>query len=263
MKTKLLLALALVASVFASAESFAAGSRCPESYINPNSTHALRSNNLYVGEGATESVQLCRQFRVHTLYIQAEGYYSDAYAQVMVNGRVKGTLYVPGRDPHYVVTVEEDTASIEIASIRGNLNIRAVRAVMSESYNNGGNGGGWQNPGPGPQPGPQYPLPNYVNSQMGQMSSRIIWIVNNLENYTNYRTYGEYLLPIRKAAAEALAMSEARGDSSMSARAYYEKLLLTLDTAAPYIDNAFEVDYAFNLAVELMSKREQIRRLLQ
>lgn len=256
MKKTFLLLLALVAGAFTVDSAFASGSRCPDQYLNPNTTVNLRSSNLYVGEGSTQSIELCRSFRIHKLFIQADGYYSDAYAQIVVNGNVKGTLYVPGRDPSYVVTVEDESSSIEITSIRGNLNIRSVTAVLSESNS-------WNNPTPGPNPFPGYQLPPSVHSQMGQISSRVIWIVNNLENYTNYRTYGEYLLPIRKAAAEALAMSEARGDASQSARAYYEKLLATLDNAAPYIDNAFEVDYAFNLAVELMSKRESIRRLLQ
>lgn len=252
MKTLFTILAALVA--FAS-QAEASASRCPEYALNPNSTIQLRGHSLAVSEGATESLRLCRTFHVHTLYIQAEGYYRDAYAQVMVNGKVKGTLYVPGRDPHYVVTVEEETQSIEIVAISGSFRVNSVSAVLSESR-----AGGWY---PEPTPGPQAPLPYYAHSQMGQVSARVIWLVNQLENYTNYATYGTYLLPIRKAAAEALAMSEARGDASQSARAYYERLLTTLDAAAPYIDNAFEVDYAFNLAVELMSKRELIRRVLQ
>lgn len=257
MKTPVLALFAALAMTVAGVASIpaaqaASSARCPDRYLDPNSTVSLRSYSLHVGEGATESVTLCRSFRIHKLYIQAEGYYNDAYAQVIVNGSVKGTLYVPGRDPHYVVTVEDNASSIEFAAIRGSFKLISLSAVMSESNSNGGY-----------FPGPEYPLPSHVNTQMGQISSRVIWLVNQLENYTNYRTYGQYLLPIRKAAAEALAISEARGDSSSTARAYYERLLTTLDTAAPYIDNAFEVDYAFNLAVELMSKREQIRRLLQ
>ncbi|MCM2323704.1 MAG: hypothetical protein NDJ90_10630 [Oligoflexia bacterium] len=254
MKAPVLALVTLIATSLGAVSAQAAGSRCPDQYLNPNSTVSLRSYSLDVSEGETESIELCRSFRIHKLYIQAEGYYSDAYAQVLVNGNVKGTLYVPGRDPHYVVTVEDTASSIEFAAIRGSFRIVSLSAVLSES--DGGFGGGYN-------PYPDTQLPSHVNTQMGQISSRVIWLVNQLENYTNYRIYGQYLLPIRKAAAEALAMSEARGDASSSARAYYERLLTTLDAAAPYIDDAFEVDYAFNLAVELMSKREQIRRVLQ
>jgi len=249
-----------VLALASASQAQAAASRCPDYYVNPNTTITVSSWTFNVTEGATESVNLCRSLRVHKLYIQAEGYYHDAYAQVIVNGNVKGTLYVPGRDPSYVVTVEEETSSIQIQNLRGGtFKIRNITAVVSESGDGMGAG-----PNPGPCRGNSCSqFPNYAHTQMGQISSRVIWLVNSLEGYTNYRTYGEYLLPIRKAAAEALAIAEARGDTSLSARTYYEKLLNTLDAAAPYIDNAFEVDYAFNLATELMSKREYIRRILQ
>lgn len=250
-----------IMAIASAAQAHAGGSRCPDNWVNQNTTITLSEWSFTVSEGATESVNLCRPMHVHKLYVQAEGTYSDAYAQVLVNGVVKGTLYVPGRDPSYVVTVEDDTSSIQVQSLRGTLRISNITAVVSEAS------GGYYPPMPSPGPNPGYghgrPFPDSAHSQMGAISSRVIWLVNNLEGYTNYQTYGTYLLPIRKAAAEALAIAEARGDTSMSARAYYEKLLQTMDDAAPYISNAFEVDYAMNLAIELMSKREYIRRILQ
>lgn len=246
MKTLLLTLLA-----FASVSAQAADSRCPHESTS-NSTVTLRQYSMAVRAGATESVRLCRKLRVHKLYIQAEGYWHDAYAQVIVNGSVKGTLYVPGNDPHYVVTVEDETSSIEFAAIQSSFKVLSLKAVVSEAY-------GYA---PSPvQPPQQFAMP--VHTEMGKISARVIWLVNQLENYTNYKTYGQYLLPIRKAGAVALATAEARGDASLSARATYEDLLTTMDAAAPYISNAFEIDYALNLAVELMSKRELIRRLLE
>ncbi len=252
--------LTLLVGMIASAlPAFASGASCPEQYLNNQSTVTLRNWSLYISSGSTESINLCRPLHVHKLYIQAEGYYTDSQAQVIVNGSVKGTLYVPGRDPSYVVTVEDDTSSIQIQSVYGSFKIHSVTAVVSEAYSDGY----YPQPSPGPHVGHGTSLPWMVHSQMGKISSRVIWLVNNLEGYTNYATYGTYLLPIRKAAAEALAVSEARGDLSLSARTYYETLLTTLDNAAPYMQNAFEVDYALNLSIELMSMREKIRMLLQ
>lgn len=239
-------------AILLSQKAVAATSHCPNSQLNPTSTITLRTDAMRVGEGATESINLCRQLKVHKLFIQAIAGRQDAYAEVLVNGSVKGTLYVPGTDPHYVVTVEDVTGSIEITSIRGHVTTYSVKAVVSEPESESGY-----------SPRPRQPFPNQATTQMGQLAARVIWIVNQLDGYTSYNTYGTYLLPIRKSAAEVLAMAEARGDASEMNRAYYAKLLNALDSAQPYISKAFEVDHAFKLAVELMSYRERIRRILQ
>lgn len=103
----------------------------------------------------------------------------------------------------------------------------------------------------------------YVISQMAEICGDIITNVNELRGYTDYRMYGQYLLPIRKAAASCVAVASARGDMSRKAQAYYYALLYKMDRAAPYMDNAFEVDYAMQLAIDLMHTRETIRRLLE
>ncbi len=102
-----------------------------------------------------------------------------------------------------------------------------------------------------------------VISQMAEICQDIINNVNELRSYTNYQAYGQYLLPIRKAAASCVAVAYARGDMSRKAQVYYYTLLNKMDRAAPYLDNAFEVDYAMSLAIEMMSQREIMRRLLE
>ncbi len=164
MKKFLSLVVGIVAMASA-AQANAGGSRCPDSWVTPNSTVAVSSYAFNINEGATETVKLCRPLRLHKLFIQAEGYYNDAYAQVIVNGNVKGTLYVPGRDPSYVVTVEEDTTSIQIQSIRGNVKISNITAVISEA-----NGGGYPSPGPGPNPG----FPNRPGRQFPDSAQHLI-----------------------------------------------------------------------------------------
>jgi hypothetical protein len=243
--------LIAIAILFFAPGALAANSFCP-GQVEQNSTITLRTDAMTVGEGATESIQLCRRMRVHKLYIQAIAGRQDAYAEVLVNGSVKGTLYVPGRDPHYVVTVEDETNSIELTSIRGQVTTYSVKAVVTEA---GGESGF--------SPRPRHPFPTQATTQMGQLAARVIWIVNQLDGYTSYNSYGTYLLPIRKAAAEVLAYAEARGDASEMNRPYYAKLLNAMDSAQPYMHRAFEVDHAFKLAVELMSYRERIRRVLQ
>lgn len=243
----------MISLLGAGASAQAAGSICPQQGLHPNSTITVRTAAMTVGEGGTESVQLCRRMKIHKLFIQAIAGNRDAYAEVLVNGSVKGTLYVPRNDPHYVVTVEDNSNSFELTSINGQVTTYSIKAVVSEAED--------AMPGMGMQP--RAPLPAGAVTQMGQLSARVIWIVNSLEGFTPYRTYGTYLLPIRKAAAEALAYAEARGDASESARPFYGKLLAALDAAQPYMSLYFEVDHAYTISIELMSYRERIRKVLQ
>ena len=79
--------------------------------------------------GTTEQVRLRGEKYIKKLIISAEGIRSDAMFDVVVNGDVKGTVYVPGRDPSYFVTVEDYSDSIEFVSRNGNAIISRVLVV--------------------------------------------------------------------------------------------------------------------------------------
>ncbi len=140
----------------------------------------LLSQPLLLSEGETRSVALPNEFFVHKLFIQAEAQGpAGAYVEVSAESDVKGTLYLPGVDPHYVVTIERRTHSIEFSSLRGRARILAVKAFVSESG------------GPGP-------LPHETHSKMGRFSLDLIWAEGELEKHTTYPDYGSYLLPLKK-----------------------------------------------------------------
>jgi len=246
---KILLSLCLLVAATAST-AYAQSSR-HNGYQNPvyqNSTIDISTQSFTVNVGETKSLSLHGRYFVQKLYIQAESANrSDAYGQVMVNGDVKGTLYVPGRDPHYVVTVAEEASSIEIVSQTNSLRIINVKAVVSSVNSGSGQG----------------PLPYQYRSDMANLANQALYIVNQLEGYTNYRDYGNYLLPIRKIAVQVIAVASARGDASRYGRPQFEALLNSIDVAALYFNDMLERDNAIELGLQLMSIREQIRlRLL-
>lgn len=91
-------------------------------------TDALRGPvTLY--SGTTQQVRLNGARYVKKLIISAEGIRNDAMFDVVVNGDVKGTIYVPGRDPSYFVTVEDYTDSIELVSRNGNAIVSRILVV--------------------------------------------------------------------------------------------------------------------------------------
>lgn len=79
--------------------------------------------------GTTEQVRLNGGKYIKKLIISAEGLRSDAMFDVVVNGDVKGTVYVPGRDPSYFVTVEDFADSIEFVSRNGTAIISKILVV--------------------------------------------------------------------------------------------------------------------------------------
>ena len=79
--------------------------------------------------GTTEQVRLNGSRYIKKLIISAEGIRSDAMFDVVVNGDVKGTVYVPGRDPSYFVTIEDEADSIEFVSRNGNAIISRILVI--------------------------------------------------------------------------------------------------------------------------------------
>lgn len=224
--------------------SFFAIAASGEMDSEPRDTIPILSSPCVVAEGETTIVDLPKDYFVRKLFIQAESANSrPAYMEVSVNGDVKGTLYLPGSDPHYVVTVERKTGSIEFTSVTGRSKLISVKAVVSET-------------------GLPDPLPFPTHSKMGKFSLDTIWVTEQLDHYTTYEDYGKYLLPIRKKAGLTYAIAEAQGDLSGSARPYYEQFLAVLDFATPYLNKMFEIEEAYELTLRLMSIRERVRELL-
>jgi hypothetical protein len=79
--------------------------------------------------GTVEHVRLNEQVYIKKLIISAEGLRNDAVFDVVVNGDVKGTVYVPARDPSYFVTIEDSSDSIELVSRGGSVNISRILIV--------------------------------------------------------------------------------------------------------------------------------------
>lgn len=110
--------------------------RCPSNapgrdYDNDNytTTEAVLSRALILEAGTTRSIALRNAGYVKKLIVTAEGVRNDAKFEVMVNGDVKGTIYVPGRDPSYIVTVEDYATSIELISQFGKARINQIHVI--------------------------------------------------------------------------------------------------------------------------------------
>ncbi len=79
--------------------------------------------------GTTQQVRLNGGKQIKNIIISAEGIRGPAVFDVVVNGEVKGTVYVPDRDPSYFVTIKDYASSIELVSRTGTALISRILVV--------------------------------------------------------------------------------------------------------------------------------------
>ncbi len=79
--------------------------------------------------GTTHQVRLNGEKQIKNIIISAEGIRGPAVFDVVVNGEVKGTVYVPDRDPSYFVTIKDSASTIELVSRNGTALISRILVV--------------------------------------------------------------------------------------------------------------------------------------
>ncbi len=231
-----------------------------QAYSTSTETVELLSYQTWLYNSQTNTINLpSSQWRnVQKLFIQASGQNYDATFEVVVNGDVKGTIHVPGRDPSYVVTVGEVTNSIQLRHVSGStVHIKSIQAVLSTVSVPCSNC-------ELPPIAPGYePMPLPYRNEASYLAREAIRIVDRLEGYASYSEYGTYLLPVKKAAARAYASSQARGPLSLNVREHLLALKQAILFSIPYIEVTFERDYAFELAIQLKSLGDRLDQMLR
>jgi hypothetical protein len=208
------------------------------------------SSGFRLQNGEVDTVNLSGWGYVEKIYVQAEGIYRDATFEVIANGEVKGTVYVPGRDPSYVVTIRETVQSLQFRHINGgDVRIRSVVAEMSGSVAM-------------PWTLGNRPMSFEARNQAMQVASQTISVVQALEDHLDYLTYGNYILPIKKSAARLYAVAAARGDLSGKTQAALMTLGAQIHTACRILDQQLAQNATFDLATEMMTIEEQIKDIL-
>lgn len=234
-------------------------------------TESLTGGEFQIAPGQIQTVTLRNWRYVQKIFVRAEAYYSNSNAtvEVIANGDVKGTIYLPGRDPSYVVTIGETVRSLQFRNVSNSwARIIDVQGVMAQNplptvppVVLPGNCEPFQLcPGAVVPPTSPY-LP--ARNQGAYLSSRAITLVDGLEAHANYAEYGVYLLPIKKVAARAYATTANYGDLSLVSRGALLALKQQIEFATPYLDQTFERDAAFQLAVELTSLGKSLEALLR
>lgn len=204
--------------------------------------------NFTVGPSETKSVPLDSVRQVRNLVVQAEGLYQDSEIEVMVNGQVKGTIYAPGRDPSYIVTIAEATRSIEFRHRSGGtMRILKVMATVSD----------WSKPsypGHGGFYGDKEAIKSIATSTLRQ--------IEILSTFATPEEIDEFLYPIKKNAGMVFVMANAHGNISRQTIQQLHALVDQIDFAKCYLNELMGRESAFDSVVELMTVRETLADML-
>jgi hypothetical protein len=210
-------------------------------------TVELSGSRFVLNPGQTKSISVGGWYHVRTVVIRAEGLTrSGGKFEVLANGRVKVSPFeVPGRDPSYLVDLNEAVKTIELRHISGGriqiYDVKVTRAssgYFSEEES-------WE-------------LPVRYRNDVAAQARRVISIVDELGEYANHADFGRFLLPVKKDAGRLYAVATARGELSSKTRRRACALLAEIIAAERFLDNAFEIKRAFRLAIELLRIKERL-----
>jgi hypothetical protein len=191
-------------------------------------------------------INLDKSYFIDHIVVSVEGIVKDTMIEVLIDGKVKGTIYAPGSDPQYVVTIREVNSRIKLRYLSGaKAKVWSVKIYRSES---------------GFDSVSTWPLVS--KSEASNFATKVILISKNLESLISTQEFNTYLLPTKIAAGQLQAIANAHGDSSMKTMEKFQALYLTMSFATPYIDGLLKKTQTFDLAVQFIEKKEQIKDML-
>ncbi len=186
---------------------------------------------------------------VKKLVISAEGVRNDAMFEILANDDVKGTIYVPGRDPEYTVTIGEAARNVRFKHISGSdVRVFSVVAYVSHEIHGSHDHGG--------------SIGHGGRAAAANISRQFIRSIKEIEDYATAAEFSAYLLPIKVAAGRAYASAIASGDLSRRVQGRLVSLAHQVAYADPYIEELTSTESTFELAIELLTLKERLRELL-
>jgi hypothetical protein len=199
-------------------------------------------------DSQTKSLSLGKVRFIRNLVISAEGFGSGSMVEVMVNGLVKGTLYAPGRDPSFVVTIGEVAGSIEFRHRSGEaMRLNDVLATVSTGQGSS-------------QPAGQPTVE--ADGDLQALAQKTLNVLESLRGFISPADEAMYFTPIRQQAGLVLAYAGARGEHSNKAIVAAKALQYQIAFARNYLEDLMQNEATFDFAVELIHIQESIDDLL-
>lgn len=202
---------------------------------------------IIISANQSQFISTGRNYYINHLIINAEGVARDSMIEVIVNGVVKGTIYAPGRDPEYVVTVREVTGRIELRYKSGaSMRILSLTIYRSED---------------GYEPGTIGHSP-LGKAAVAQVAMNVINLTRKFESVLSTKDFEAYILPVKIVAGQLYAISSAHGDSSMKTMEKFQALHFSMGLAIGFIDELLRSSKTFDMAVNYLELREKIKEMM-
>lgn len=204
----------------------------------------ILNSAIIINPAQQQIISTGRFYYIDHLIINAEGIVSDSTVEIIVNGVVKGTIYAPGRDPEYVVTVREVTNHVEIRYKSGSkMRISSLIIFRSED---------------GYEPGSFGHLP--VGKEIATyIASSVIDLSRKLELIIPTSDFEKHILPVKIVAGQLYAVASAHGDISLKTMDKLLALNFAISLSVNYIEELLKIGKTFELAVKYLEIKEQIK----
>lgn len=212
-------------------------------------TVSLRDSSFSLDVAETQSVSVGGYVHIKKLIVRAESRVGGTF-EVLVNGEVKGTIYVPGHDPSYIVTVEDNSDTVQLRQISGGaVCIKDIKAVVDARTSDH-----WHHRGE--------LAPESYDSAV-EIGREAIELVDSLRDYVDPIEFNNYLLPIKKAAARLIAKASARGDLSQTTVNALDALGATIEANGQFLDKELSREVTFDTVTNILALQEQIKKIVE
>lgn len=180
---------------------------------------------------------------IRSIDIDVEAIGSDARLEVIVNGITKASLFVPGYDPHYFVTIADGARSIELRHVSGGrIKVSRLVATLQKKSSSQRQGS--------------------FSSKAAESSIDIIANINEFSARVSSQDYRLYLSPVKIRAGRVYAKATASGDTNTSLNMLMTELLSQMEASAPFIDRCLTSDGLFDVATEYLKNQYELDELL-
>lgn len=208
------------------------------------------SQAFFVKMDQTKSIKLDHVRYVKNLYIQAAGVQTDSQVEIYVNGEIKGSIYAPGADPSFYITVNESARSIEFRHRSGaSLQVLDVKATVSVRV--------------GAVVEENEALTFYgSDKQIVKLAFEAQRVVDSLQDHASGMDYLMYLYPVKKAAGLTSIYAASYGSLSYQTIAQMRSLADQIAFAAPHLSLMASYNEGFDLVVRLLNVKATIDDLV-
>lgn len=218
---------------------------------NIEAVSLLATGSIRLEPGETRSISIDGFRHIQKLHIEAWGVRNEAMFEILVNGEVKGTIFVPARDPEYVVTIAEATRSIQLRHKTG-ATVAIENIIAHQSTQRARD------------PQNEFSTGAFVDRSFAAAISRdVINQIDRLSDQTKYTDAALYLIPIKVAAGRTWSMAQARGDSSQRVAQQLTILLGQMHFASPFVESLLRDSALFEDAVALLALQERLEAALR